>query len=67
MLSAKSVVQTIKSITPKELFHSTNRQIPRRGIYSTDEAALNDANYNEAVTRMSNGDSFLSKVWWDKR
>lgn len=46
---------------------STNGQIPRRGIYSSEESELNQANYKEAVSRMSNGDSFLSKVWWDKR
>ena len=45
---------------------STNGQIPRRGIYASEESDLNKANYKEAVARMSNGDSFLSKVWWDK-
>ncbi len=45
---------------------STNGRIPRRGIYSSEEAELNKTNYEEAVDRMSNGDSFLSKVWWDK-
>lgn len=46
---------------------STNGKIPRRAIYSSDEAELNEANYKDAVARLSNGDSFLSKVWWDKR
>lgn len=46
---------------------STNGQIPRRAIYSSEESELNQANYDEAVGRMSSGDSFLSKVWWDKR
>lgn len=46
---------------------STNGQIPRRALYSSDEAALNEANLQEAVSRLSNGDSFLSKVWWDKK
>ncbi len=46
---------------------STNGQIPRRAIYSTQEAQLNGTNYNNAVNRMSNGDTFLSRVWWDKR
>lgn len=46
---------------------STNGQIPRRAIYSTDEATLNEANFKQAVSNMSNGNSFLSKVWWDKR
>lgn len=46
---------------------STNGQIPRRSIYSTQEVQLNGTNYNDAVNRMSNGDTFLSRVWWDKR
>uniref|UniRef100_UPI003D7FAC47 SusD/RagB family nutrient-binding outer membrane lipoprotein n=1 Tax=Pedobacter sp. TaxID=1411316 RepID=UPI003D7FAC47 len=46
---------------------STGGKIPRRAIYSTREAQLNSANYKEAVSRLSNGDSFLSKVWWDKK
>lgn len=54
-------------LTPGPNPGSTNGQIPRRGIYSSDEVELNKANYQEAVSRMSNGDSFLSKVWWDKR
>ncbi|MET1057243.1 MAG: SusD/RagB family nutrient-binding outer membrane lipoprotein [Pedobacter sp.] len=45
---------------------STGGRIPRRAIYSTREAQLNNANYLIAVSRLSNGDSFLSKVWWDK-
>lgn len=45
---------------------STSGKIPRRGIYSSEEVELNNANYKEAVGRMTNGDSFLSRVWWDK-
>ena len=55
------------NLTPGPNVGSTNGKIPRRAIYSSDEAALNDSNLQEAVARMSNGDSFLSKVWWDKR
>lgn len=55
------------NLTPGPNPGSTNGQIPRRGIYSSEEAELNTANYKEAVARMSNGDSFLSKVWWDKK
>lgn len=55
------------NLTPGPNLGSTNGKIPRRGIYSTEEEALNTDNYKEAVSRMSNGDSFLSKVWWDKK
>lgn len=54
-------------LTPGPMQGSTNGRIPRRAIYSSEEAQLNEANYKAAVERMSNGDSFLSKVWWDKK
>jgi len=53
-------------LTPGPYPGSTNGQIPRRAMYSTDEAAFNEDNYKEAAARMSNGDTFLSRVWWDK-
>lgn len=46
---------------------STNGQIPRRVGYPEEEILLNYDNYTEAAGRMSNGDSYLSKVWWDKK
>ncbi|MNY70404.1 Susd and RagB outer membrane lipoprotein [compost metagenome] len=57
----------LPALTPGSNLGSTNGQIPRRAIYSTRESQLNTGNYNSAVSRLSNGDSFLSKVWWDKR
>ncbi len=57
----------LSQINPGPNPGSTNGQIPRRAIYSSEEAELNKANLQEAVGRMTNGDSFLSKVWWDKK
>ncbi|WP_104380901.1 SusD/RagB family nutrient-binding outer membrane lipoprotein [Sphingobacterium sp. HMA12] len=54
-------------LTPGPNPGSTNGQIPRRAIYSSEEAQLNQTNLRDAVSRMSNGDSFLSRVWWDKK
>lgn len=54
-------------LTPGPNPGSTNGQIPRRAIYSSEETELNAANLKEAAARMTNGDSFLSKVWWDKK
>ena len=45
----------------------TNGQIPRRGVYSSTERQRNTANYTEATGRFSSGDTYLSRVWWDKR
>jgi len=41
-------------LTPGLYPGSTNGQIP------------NEVNYKEAAARMSNGDTFLSRVWWDR-
>jgi hypothetical protein len=44
----------------------TNGQIPRRGVYSGSEGFRKLAQYEIAAKRMSNGDTHLSKVWWDQ-
>ncbi len=46
---------------------STNGTIPRRTIYSSREALLNADNYKAASARLSKGDTYVSKVWWDKK
>lgn len=46
---------------------STNGTIPRRAVYSSQEALLNNENYQKAAGGLTNGDSYLSKVWWDKK
>ena len=40
--------------------------IPRRQPYPTTEGTLNGANYRTAVGALSGGDTWTSKVWWDK-
>ncbi|WP_019986790.1 SusD/RagB family nutrient-binding outer membrane lipoprotein [Rudanella lutea] len=45
----------------------TGGQIPRRGVYSSTERLRNATNYNEAASRLNRGDTYLSRVWWDKR
>jgi hypothetical protein len=45
----------------------TGGTIPRRFTYPTNEAAVNAANYSEAVSRMAGGDKMTSRVWWDKQ
>jgi hypothetical protein len=40
--------------------------IPRRQIYPTGEATANLTNYNSAVSSLTGGDVWTSKVWWDK-
>lgn len=43
----------------------TNGQIPRRMRYPSSEAAVNEVNYKDAVSRYEDGDSFTSRIWWD--
>ena len=45
----------------------TGGTIPRRRGYPEDEVELNPVNHKEAASRMSNGDSYTSKVWWDRK
>ena len=47
---------------------TVNNEIPRRFRYPTREEKINTTNYNEAISRStySHGDSFSSRVWWDK-
>ena len=40
--------------------------IPRRQIYPTGEPGLNGANYQTGVSGLSAGDTWASRVWWDK-
>jgi hypothetical protein len=40
--------------------------IPRRIPYKSTEASYNPTNYGSAVSRLSGGDTFTAKVWWDK-
>jgi hypothetical protein len=55
------------SLKPGPFAGSTNGTIPRRTIYSSREALLNQENYKAASARLTNGDTYVSKVWWDKR
>lgn len=44
----------------------SNGMIPRRQPYPTGEATLNTANYGTAVSKLSGGDTWTSRVYWDK-
>jgi hypothetical protein len=44
----------------------SNGTIPRRIPYHASESSQNPANYQEAVSRLTGGDRFNARVWWDK-
>lgn len=59
----------LKPINPAKPYPNSitqGKSIPRRFTYPVSESTINKANYEEAVKRLSNGDTFLSRVWWDK-
>ncbi len=44
----------------------SNGQIPRRQPYPTSESTLNSNSYRTAIGNLSGGDTWSSRVWWDK-
>ena len=54
-------------LTPGDNVGSTNGTIPRRAVYSSLESLLNTDSYKAAVGALTQGDSYLSRVWWDKK
>lgn len=53
-------------LTPAPDATNTSKQIPRRYTYGTAEYGSNEKATNEAVARLSGGDTQDAKVWWDK-
>jgi hypothetical protein len=51
---------------PKASINQTGGIIPRRFTYPQSEATINAENYKDAVSRLSDGNSMISRVWWDK-
>lgn len=57
----------IPALTPVNYTgNATGGTIPRRMTYPATEASDNKANFNTAVSRLSNGNTMTSRVWWDK-
>lgn len=54
-------------LTPGPNEGVTEGTIPRRAVYSGSERFRNPDEYASAAARLSHGDSYLSKVWWDKK
>jgi len=52
-------------LTPGLNQGETNGTIPTRLKYVNDESLLNTENYNTAVSRLNDGDTYTSRVWWD--
>ncbi|CAG5000807.1 hypothetical protein DYBT9275_02536 [Dyadobacter sp. CECT 9275] len=46
---------------------STGGEIPRRLTYPLDEYSKNETNIKAAVQRLSKGDTYMSRIWWDAK
>lgn len=46
---------------------STNGEIPRRLTYPLDEYAKNEASVKAAAAGLTNGDTYMSRIWWDAK
>jgi hypothetical protein len=46
---------------------STGGEIPRRLTYPLDEYAKNEVSIKDAVKKLSLGDTYMSRVWWDAK
>lgn len=51
---------------PSSAINKTGGTIPRRLTYPLSEGSINTQNYNEAVSRLSDGNTMISRMWWDK-
>lgn len=46
---------------------STGGEIPRRLTYPLDEYSKNENSIKAAVQRLSKGDTYMSRIWWDAK
>lgn len=53
-------------LSPSAYAQNKGGQIPRRQGYTTDEASLNNANY-QAVIASQGPDELDTRIWWDKK
>jgi hypothetical protein len=56
----------VPTLTPTPHAINPTKQIPRRLIYGNNEYAVNLTSVNEAISRLTGGDTEVARVWWDK-
>jgi len=56
----------VPGLTPTPNAINSSKQIPRRYTYGPNEYNLNSESLNEALARLTGGDTPDSRVWWDK-
>jgi len=56
----------VPALTPTPNAINSSKQIPRRYVYGPNEYNLNSESLNEALARLTGGDTPDSRVWWDK-
>ncbi len=55
------------ALTPAPDATNASKQIPRRYVYESNEYTTNQASVEEAVARITGGDSPDARVWWDQQ
>jgi hypothetical protein len=53
-------------LTPAPDATNDPKVVPRRYMYGSADATLTKAGYDDAVSRLPNGDTMDSKIWWDQ-
>jgi hypothetical protein len=56
----------VPALTPTPNATNSSKQIPRRYTYGSLSYSVNTDNTNEAVGRLTGGDTPDARVWWDK-
>jgi hypothetical protein len=54
------------SIVPGPKMYPDVQGVPRRLVYSGAEQSVNATSLKAAIAALSGGDTYLSKIWWDK-
>ena len=57
---------TYPNLSEKEV-PGVNHNLSRRFTYPTNESLINGEHYSEAVNKLELGNTFESRVWWDKK
>ena len=56
----------VPQLVPTQYATNSSKQIPRRFTYGANEYSVNLESVNEAISRLTGGDSQDARVWWDK-
>ena len=56
----------VPALMPSAFATNSSKGIPRRYVYGINEYSTNGANVADAAGRLTGGDVFNARIWWDK-